>query len=198
MNITSFIGVIGSGKDYCADQLKLEGCVRVDFKDGLLDMASDIAGYNVREDYEWFKQNIVGVKRPPNRFQEAFVFTDKRQVLSENPELMTGRRLLQRLGTDTMRKRDPDYWVNQFITTVRQLQITRQRVVNADCRFANEVEAIFRFSKQVEFIFCDYRSPRYDAKSDHPSEALAQRLLAMGLTHGQRIEHHHFFDAFHG
>lgn len=190
--ITSFIGVIGSGKDYHAEQLAESGALRVDFKDGLLDMASDIAGYNVREDYEWFKENIVGVKRPPNRFQEAFIYTDKRQIFVENPELMTGRRLLQRLGTDTMRKRDEDYWVNQFISAVG----FHENVVNADCRFRNEVNIIYKLDPQAKFIFCDYRSSRYDPTSTHPSEHLAQCLLEQGLKDGDAIHHDNFFEAF--
>lgn len=194
--IYSFIGVIGSGKDVRATRLANIGAARVDFKDGLLDLASDIAGYDVRLEYEWFKKNIVGVKRPPNKFQEAFVFTDRRQIMNENPDVMTGRRLLQRLGTEGMRKRDEDYWVNQYTSRVRDILARGRAVATADCRFPNEVLAIQRLDSKAQFVFCDYRSERYDPTSNHPSEHLAQRLLAMGLKHEQIIEKQHFFDAF--
>lgn len=179
--IVSFIGVIGSGKDFQAETLRKSGYVRIDFKDELLNMASDIAGYDVREDYDWFKENIVGIRRPSNRFQEAFAFTDKRDMLLSNPEIMTGRRLLTRLGTETMRKRDKDYWVKQFVAKAKATLADGHGVVNADCRFLNEVESILDIPVASQFRFCNYRSERYNPVLAHASERLAQALLRNGM-----------------
>jgi hypothetical protein len=186
--ITSFIGVIGSGKDHRAIELEKHGFVRIDFKDSLVELASDIAGYDIKEDYEWFKTNIVGVKRPGNQFAEGFIHADLRALATENPDLMTGRRLLQRLGTEGMRKRDPEYWVNRFVDKV--IKVGAVNIVNADCRFMNEVERLSRV--KAKFIFCDYHSSRYDATSKHESERLAQSLLQLGLKDGQEITAEHF------
>ena len=187
--IVSFIGVIGSGKDYQAGLLQRQGFKRIDFKDCLLDMASDIAGYDVREDYEFFKENVVGVRRPANKFIESFQSQDCQTLRAGNPDMLTGRLLLQRLGTEVMRKRNEDYWSNEFIISAINYP---GNIVNADCRFSNEVEAIKNLPMDSEFIFCDYRSPRYDPEHPHLSERLAQKLLALGLRDGQRINDGHF------
>ena len=64
----------------------------------------------------------------------------------------------------------------------------------ADVRFWNEVQAIAQFKLkqdtkvETKCIFCDYRSDRYNASSNHPSEELAQSLLAFGMTDGQELK----------
>lgn len=188
--IQVFMGVIGSGKDFNASKLQEKGWARVDFKDGLLSLASDIVGYNVKTDYDFFKENIVGVRRPDNRFVESFVKTDTEQLKAQFPELMTGRRLLQRLGTEGMRKRDPDYWINQYRVNVLSLDDSID-VVTADCRFLNEVDTINKLDK-ARFVFCDYKSSRYNPGYNHESEALAQALLKIGLKDGEEILDIHF------
>jgi hypothetical protein len=66
-----------------------------------------------------------------------------------------------------------------------------QDVVCADCRFCNEMLAIERVARSCgqpyQFIFCDYRSPRYDALDPHPSEAMAQEFLQRGFKDGDII-----------
>lgn len=187
--LTAFVGVIGSGKDYSAEKLQSEGRIRVDFKDGLLDMASDLCGYDVRADYDFFKRNVVGIRRSCNPLLTGAMFHSYREQMAANPDIMTGRRLLQRLGTDVMRRRDPLYWVSMFQSRVRALLGSGNDVVCADCRFLNEVEAIRALGGEVRF--CDYRSSRYDASGKHESEALAVALLKIGLANGQLIEQCH-------
>lgn len=183
--IIAFLGVIGSGKDHRAKGMHPNVFKRVDFKDELLDMASDLAGYDVREDYDWFKHAVVGMRKPGNPFVEGMLTSDIREMTARNPDLMTGRRLLQRLGTDVMRKRDPEYWVNAYRKRVAIVSAQGMNVVTADCRFMNEVSALRDL--RASFTFCNYPSPRYDPSSTHPSEQLAQALLKAGLHDGQEI-----------
>ena len=197
--IVAYIGVIGSGKDFSANKLVTEkGYVRLYFKDALLDMASDLAGYDVRADYDFFKEHIVGVRRSENPFKLSFARSDCVDMQNEHPDLMTGRRLLQRLGTEVMRKRDPDYWAEAFTASARKILKSDKSIVCADCRFKNEVDAIrgivgYKFFT-ARFIFCDYKSGRYDPASKHASEKMAQTLLALGLKDQEPIEDGHFWD----
>lgn len=169
LEVVGFVGVIGSGKDYRADLLvHQEGYVRVDFKDELLDMASDLVGYDVRSDYEWFKQWPIGILRHPNRILCEFIKMDAKKMLEEHPKAMTGRMLLQRLGTEVIRKRDPDYWVKAWKT-----------------RALRDLAAPRRIGHRA--VFCDYHSSRYDAASKHGSEKMAQAFLRLGLKDQQEI-----------
>lgn len=61
-----------------------------------------------------------------------------------------------------------------------------KKVVCADCRFPNEIAAIQLLSmrtigkkvgKNHKFVFCNYRSNRYDAMNVHKSEHMAQEFL---------------------
>jgi hypothetical protein len=194
--ITVFCGPIGSGKDYRANKLKDEGHVRIDFKDDLIDLCSDIVGFDIRPEYGFFKDMIVGWRKPSNPLVEAFMRGEVAEILRKHPETITGRKMLQRVGTEAMRKRDPNYWVHQFsLQASATLAKGVPGVVVADCRFANEVHAIKEFG-QSRFVFCDYRSERYDPSTDHESERLAQALLRMDLKDGQEITPHHFECAF--
>jgi len=199
MSITVHIGVIGSGKDYRSGRLEESGYGRADFKDALLDMVSDIAGYDVRADYEWFKDHPVGVMRPANPLAEAFLRSEWKDILQKHPEIITGRRLLQRVGTEAIRKRHPNYWVDQFVAKAEKTLSEGRGVANSDCRFFNEIESIKNFPRGVlggrvssTFIFCDFRSARYNPKFDHASERLAQTFLGMGLRDGEIITDYQF------
>lgn len=191
--IVAFLGVIGGGKDHQANKLTAAGThVRVDFKDGLLRLASDIVGYDVREDYDWVKEHVIGVHRPNNPLSVAFCEHEWQETLRRFPDLMTGRKLLTRLGTEGMRKRDEDYWAKQFTATALAHLSEGRSVVNADCRFMNEVRAIKSIGVPCHFVFCDYRSSRYNPTLPHESEALAQSLLDLGLRDGEVISDHQF------
>ena len=52
-----------------------------------------------------------------------------------------GRALLQRLGTDIIREKDPDFWVHVMIQTVHALRDEFDVVIIDDVRFPNEITA---------------------------------------------------------
>ncbi len=193
--ITCFMGVIGSGKDYRADLAVAGGAVRVDFKDGLIDMVNDIVGYDIRPEYDWFKQAIVGFRMPSVPAQQSILTSIMNEIKAAQPDVMTGRKLLQNVGTDAIRKRDPDYWIKQFVRTASERLREGHTLVNADCRFPNEIMALNRMQCHVNFVFCDYRSRRYDPRNPHASEHMAQQLLAMGLKDGEYLSPRHVANA---
>ena len=192
--ITAFIGVIGSGKDYRAEQLEKQGHFRVDFKDALVDMVSDLLGYNIRTEYDWFKSAIAGVRRPLNPLMEGMARSWMDPVIAANPDIATGRKLLQRMGTEVMRSRDAQYWAKQYAAQAKPILDAGNNVVTADCRFLNEVGAINHLDREARFVFCDYRSSRYSAHSRHPSESMAQALLSMGYGDGDEIKMESFVE----
>ena len=53
----------------------------------------------------------------------------------------TGRGLLQRLGTEVVREKDPDLWVNVMIQTVFALRDEFDVFILDDARFPNEITA---------------------------------------------------------
>jgi len=194
--IVAHVGVIGSGKDYQSDKLVRDhGFVRLDFKDALIDMCSDLVGHDIREYYDAFKRHSVGLPYyDDNSIMRQIAWQDDAEFLRRYPSVMTGRVLLQRLGTDVMRKRDPEYWVKQFKTRAHEIFMEGRSIACADCRFPNEIDAILGGKHAPEIKFCDYKSPRYDPFSSHGSERMAQKLLAMGLRDGEAITLHHFRD----
>lgn len=193
--IIGFIGVIGSGKNYQRDLLISKGFVGLDFKDSLIEMVEDIIGYSIKDDYELFKQTIIGMTAPTApKLSPEILIEHTRKILSDYPEAMTGRRLLQRVGTEVMRKRDADYWVKEWTRKANAYVEKGISVAVADVRFKNELEAISMFKLKQDAkvepkcIFCNYKSDRYDAASPHPSEALAQTFLSLGMKDGQEID----------
>lgn len=193
-----FVGVIGSGKNYQQERLVKEGWVAIDFKDELIDMCSDLVGYDIRQDYDTFKRYIIGFDKAHSALEKPL--TDRQYedfntgCLEGSPLAMTGRRLLQRMGTEVMRKRDPDYWVNAWRKKVDAALRDGKNVAVADVRFQNEAEAIKGFEFQsyapidAKIIFCDYRSERYDDKSTHESEKMAQEFKRMGYRDQEEIK----------
>jgi len=187
VKIVAHVGVIGSGKNYKSEKLiKEQGFAGIDFKDALLDHVSDLVGYDVREDYEYFKDAIAGVRKHGNPYYQTIVVREAaKDLIAACPGVMTGRMLLQRMGTEVMRKRNPQYWIDQFFAKVTALPMTTPGVACSDCRFPNELTALLMVNTHV--VFCDYRSARYDAKSPHSSEWMAQAFLKIGLKDGDVI-----------
>lgn len=196
IRVVGLVGVKGSGKTKRQQDLVAQGYVALDFKDALLDMASDLVGYDVRANYDYFKENLVGLSAPaeigPALMQRRPPHQITAEVLASYPLAMTGRLLLQRLGTEVMRKRNANYWADAWYDKAHSALYAGQRVVVADCRFPNEIRMMRQlasdFHTQAQFIFCDYRSARYCATDPHESEHLAQHYLAQGYKDGEEVQ----------
>jgi hypothetical protein len=197
--IDAHMGPIGGGKDYQAKLLiqKDPNYVQIDFKDALIDMCEDIIGFPIRARYEEFKEYIIGFQHPNAKLagllQRDSQMLFNKQCVADYPMAMTGRRLLQRVGTDVMRKRDPDYWTTAWAQSAIAALQAGKNVCVGDCRFLNEMHIVETLGEQMgietHIIFCDYHSKRYDSTSPHESERLAQRLLKYGCIDLQQICH---------
>lgn len=73
------------------------------------------------------------------------------------------RRILQRFGTESIRKIDPDFWITQALRTIDKID---GPVVVTDVRYENEAEAIKRLGGLLGRIVRDVPG----ATDSHPSE----------------------------
>lgn len=118
--IIGLCGYKGTGKSTAAEYLENEyGFVRVNFKDGL-----------VQEITERFPILLEELKK-------TYTLSSIEDLFRIKPPLM--RALMQEYGTDVRRKDDPDYWVNQWVSSVIGGE---DNIVTDDVRFLNELTAL--------------------------------------------------------
>ena len=189
-----FIGVLGSGKGYQCSVLKKENYIQVDFADELRSMGWDILGWCPRpecqdRDYEWFKKlrldYIHLIYTHSDEELEWYFQVKQEHDIKEDGFILTGRLFLQNLGTNAIRTRQPDFWVDSWRNKVKRLLDEENLVCTSDCRFLNELIVCHELG--ARFIFCNYKSERYNSKDIHESEKLAQFFLKKGYQDGQEI-----------
>lgn len=84
-----------------------------------------------------------------------------------------GRRLLQNLGTDIVRKRNPNFWVNFVIEFIKVFSIDYDYFLITDLRFRgeyfcfleNDIEAL-----SINVVRLDFENGLTDEQRNHPSE----------------------------
>ena len=86
----------------------------------------------------------------------------------ENKNEIT-RRILQAVGTDVVRKVNPNYWAESFVQ--RCLAESSQIIINSDCRFPSEIEAVWGAYKMRCFkIRVERKTNRDSVVHEHSSE----------------------------
>ena len=172
-NIKCFLGVIGSGKDFQANKLVQKGYTQVNFADELYIQVGKILGIDLedRTDREYFK----------------LVYPDARQILQNYGNLR--------------REEEPEYWASKWADRIDERE--NENYACSDVRFINELQTVLSFEQEIgdmehgvyhfwydiEFIFCNYPSYRYDSTNEHSSEKLAQRILKDGYKDGDILSH---------
>lgn len=86
-----------------------------------------------------------------------------------------GREIMQRIGTDVIRKQDPDFWVNFADSFFALFKDEWDYVLIPDCRFPNEVGCFFDgygFRKKVHLrvVRSNFVSPLTEKQQQHKSE----------------------------
>lgn len=183
------LGVAGAGKDFKADKFiedsKAFGktMVKINFADELREMMWDLIAWKPAHDleYEWFKQG-------------RFSLTVEDGSNKSEVQRGSNRILLQRMGTEVIRKRFPDMWAQLWAEKAKRAIEENKKVVCSDLRFLNELEYAMRLCTGKDykpctktFIFSNYISDRYNATMDHPSEKLAQRIRRDGHQDGEEL-----------
>ena len=84
-----------------------------------------------------------------------------------------GRELLQRVGTDVVRKNYPDYWVDYITFMLGMLDLPYHYVMIPDARFPNEIELVknmFPDTKHLRVIRPEIEKQTGADWRRHPSE----------------------------
>ena len=84
-----------------------------------------------------------------------------------------GRSLLQKVGTDIVRAKDPTYWIRFIVDMLELFDGTWNYVIIPDCRFPNEIEYLRGLGYNVIHIRIerdDFDNELTDKQKSHPSE----------------------------
>lgn len=84
-----------------------------------------------------------------------------------------GRQLLQYVGTDIVRKKAPNFWVDFIVSILTLFDGTWDEVLIPDSRFPNEVNELKAHGFDVQHlrvVRTDFVSPLTAAQLQHPSE----------------------------
>ena len=84
-----------------------------------------------------------------------------------------GRSILQQVGTDIIRRQNPNYWVNFISGFLKMFPDKWDYTIIADCRFPNEIEQMKLDGWDtiaVRINRLNYISPLTDNQLTHPSE----------------------------
>ena len=107
-----------------------------------------------------------------------------------------GRTLLQRVGTDTVRKQNPDYWVDFLKGILKMFPDEWDYVLIPDARFPNEIESM---KKDFDCISLHVTRPGYEnylteEQRNHSSETALDNykfdyeIINPGTINGLQVE----------
>jgi len=135
--IIGFVGLIGSGKDTCADTLVSDGGFkRVSFATTLKDAVSAVFG--------WDREALEGNTEESRAWREE---VDEWWAEKLDMPKLTPRWVLQYWGTDVLRKGfHDDIWIASLESKLLQM---KQDAVISDVRFPNEIKMIKRLRGKV-------------------------------------------------
>lgn len=196
--IYGLVGVIGSGKTYRAEQLQVDAAcaerpmIMGDFSEGIRQTLMNIfTGGNrgIQLDgsvYAHWKAMPQGI----------FVPTSGNGVLPDS-YFVSGRQMLQRTGEFLKTLAGEDVWARwtslDVIRKWANLPVEQAHVCDiifGSLRFDCEANALFQVaastSKEVEIIFCNFKSDRYEI-NNHVSENFARYFLDKGCEDGEDI-----------
>lgn len=196
--IYGIVGVIGSGKTYMAEQLQYDAAVEErpmilgDFSEGIRQTLMNIfTGRN--RGVQLDSSVYAGWK---NSQQSILLPTSGNGLLPDTVKV-TGREMLQRTGEYLKTLAGEDVWARwtslDIIRRWADLPVEQAHacdIVFGSLRFDCEAEALFQVaastSKEVEIIFCNFKSDKYEL-NDHVSEDFARYFLNKGCKDGENI-----------
>lgn len=171
--IVGLTGKAGCGKDTVGQMLVDAGFQRYGFADELKQAVLDL-------------DPIVGsyiVKPFMQEHQRLSEVVDAYGMDWAKRELPEVRRLLQVFGTEVIRKRDPDFWINAVQQKILDTKPLPRKIVITDVRFDDEAKWIRQSSwtnRVVEIVRPDADA---GANAGHSSEAGVDRALITDHLH---------------
>lgn len=103
-----------------------------------------------------------------------------------------GRHLLQYVGTDIIRKENPNLWVDFVITMLNYFQDNWDYVLIPDCRFPNEIERIKEVgfdAVHIRVVRPNYKGTVTTEQQSHPSETALDNYPADFIINNDALEH---------
>lgn len=172
VTIYCYVGVIGSGKDFCANEkARVTNGIKLGFSDGVREYTFDFLGWKPKD----------------NREYELWKDSDFKMTYGGGIFEGKGRDFLTRVGTK-MREYDPDFWVDYTMQNIHYwIEKGVDSIIVPDCRYINEAQALadLAYSSDrigLEFKLCNRYSPRYKI-TNHESERFAQKVLDYETEH---------------
>lgn len=90
-----------------------------------------------------------------------------------------GRRILQYVGTDIIRQKRPDYWVDFITSIVEMFPDEWDYVIIPDCRFPNEIDSMRNaglHTIHLRIVRENFKSPLTPEQQAHPSETALDNI----------------------
>lgn len=84
-----------------------------------------------------------------------------------------GRQLLQYVGTDVIRAKDPDFWVSYLVSIAQLFEDNWEYMIIPDCRFPNEIEEFKEWAfpvTHIKVVRDGFESNLTEEQKKHPSE----------------------------
>jgi len=168
--LVCFMGVIGSGKDFCAQEYigKNGGCAMVNISDTIREFAWSVLNWKPKSvaEYEKFKE----VK-----------------ITNGHGIWLTGREFLQRLGTGTL---GDEYLLSKWKLQLNAIWYLKEyaginTVVCSDIRRLDQLDEALK--RDCTVYFTNFVSPRYDANNPDITEFLYQEILKYSPAHLEDI-----------
>ena len=162
-HVIALIGKKRSGKDTFANVLVEEfGFTRVAFADPLRAAALELDPWvPIHGSLARLRRTTPGIQASSivrlSALIEAVGWETAKDLV---PEV---RRLLQRFGTEAIRKIEPDFWINAARKTIDEIE---GPVVVTDCRYPNEAD----FAESVGGHLIRIVRPGAESADAHPSE----------------------------
>lgn len=91
-----------------------------------------------------------------------------------------GRSLLQKVGTDIVRKKDPNYWVRFVADMLSFFYGSWDYVLIPDCRFPGEIDYLKEHgfhTIHMRVVRQNFQSPLTEEQQNHPSETALDHTL---------------------
>ncbi len=90
-----------------------------------------------------------------------------------------GRAILQHLGTDIVRKKNPNFWVNIVLETINVLEDEFDYFIIPDCRFENEITELCKYFDvlSLKVVREGYKSNLTEEQLKHSSETALDNFM---------------------
>ena len=97
-----------------------------------------------------------------------------------------GRTILQHVGTDVVRTKDPEYWVNFIVGILKLFDGEWDYVLIPDCRFPNEIDCMKKAgfdTIHIRIVRDGFVSPLTPEQQAHPSETALDSVMPDTIIH---------------